>query len=77
MGSEVALKGISAMVLGGMGNIWGALLGALIIAIVEVLTISYVSSEAVNVIVYSVLLMLILVMPNGLLGDRAVLVERM
>ncbi|SDT56228.1 branched-chain amino acid ABC transporter permease [Bradyrhizobium canariense] len=77
MGSEVALKGISAMVLGGMGNIWGALLGALIIAIVEVLTISYVSSEAVNVVVYSVLLLLILVMPNGLLGDRAILVERM
>ena len=77
MGSEVALKGISAMVLGGMGNIWGALLGALIIAVVEVLTISYVSSEAVNVVVYSGLLLLILVMPNGLLGDRAILVERM
>jgi branched-chain amino acid transport system permease protein len=77
MGSEVALKGISAMVLGGMGNIWGALLGALIIAVVEVLTISYVSSEAVNVVVYSVLLLLILVMPSGLLGDRAILVERM
>jgi branched-chain amino acid transport system permease protein len=77
MGSEVALKGISAMVLGGMGNIWGALLGALIIASIEVLTISYVSSEAVNVVVYGVLLGLILVMPNGLLGDRALLVERM
>jgi branched-chain amino acid transport system permease protein len=77
MGSEVALKGISAMVLGGMGNIWGALLGALMIAVVEVLTISYLSSEAVNVVVYGVLLLLILVMPNGLLGDRAALVERM
>ncbi len=77
MGSEVALKGISAMVLGGMGNIWGALLGAMIIAGVEVLTISYVSSEAVNVVVYGMLLLLILVMPSGLLGDRAVLVERM
>ncbi|WP_213771732.1 branched-chain amino acid ABC transporter permease [Bradyrhizobium sp. dw_78] len=77
MGSEVALKGISAMVLGGMGNIWGALLGAMIIAGVEVLTISYVSSEAVNVVVYGLLLLLILVMPNGLLGDRAILVERM
>jgi branched-chain amino acid transport system permease protein len=77
MGSEVALKGISAMVLGGMGNIWGALLGALIIAVVEVLTISYVSSEAVNIVVYGVLLTLILVVPNGLLGDRAILVERM
>lgn len=77
MGSEVALKGISAMVLGGMGNIWGALLGALIIAIIEVFTISYVSSDAVNVVVYGVLLLLILAMPNGLLGDRALLVERM
>jgi branched-chain amino acid transport system permease protein len=77
MGSEVALKGICAMVLGGMGNIWGALLGALIIAIIEVLTISYLSSDAVNVFVYSVLLALILLMPNGLLGDRALLVERM
>ncbi|SHH35953.1 branched-chain amino acid ABC transporter permease [Bradyrhizobium erythrophlei] len=77
MGSEVALKGISAMVLGGMGNIWGALLGALIIAVVEVLTISYVSSEAVNIVVYGVLLALILLVPNGLLGDRAILVERM
>ncbi len=77
MGSEVALKGISAMVIGGMGNIWGALLGALIIAVMEVLTIVYVSSEAVNVVVYGVLLLLILVMPNGLLGDRTNLAERM
>jgi branched-chain amino acid transport system permease protein len=77
MGSEVALKGISAMVLGGMGNIWGALLGALIIATVEVSTISYISSEAVNVIVYGFLFLLILILPNGLLGDRATLVERM
>lgn len=77
MGSEVALKGISAMVLGGMGNVWGALLGALIIATIEVLTIAYVSSDAVNVVVYGVLLGLIVVAPGGLLGDRAVLVERM
>lgn len=77
MGSEVALKGISAMVLGGMGNVWGALLGALIIATIEVLTIVYISSDAVNVVVYGVLLGLIIVAPGGLLGDRAVLVERM
>lgn len=59
------------------GQHLGALLGALIIAIIEVLTISYLSSDAVNVVVYSVLLALILLMPNGLLGDRALLVERM
>jgi branched-chain amino acid transport system permease protein len=77
MGSEVALKGICAMVLGGMGNVWGALLGAVIIAGVEVLTIAYLQSEAVNVVVYGVLLTLIIVAPKGLLGDRAILVERM
>ncbi|MGP0091705.1 MAG: branched-chain amino acid ABC transporter permease [Xanthobacteraceae bacterium] len=77
MGSEVALKGISAMVLGGMGNVWGALLGATIIAMIEVVTIAFVNSEAVNVVVYGVLLALIIVAPQGLLGDRAVLVERM
>lgn len=77
MGSEVALKGISAMVLGGMGNVWGALLGATIIAMIEVVTIAFVNSEAVNVVVYGVLLALIIAAPQGLLGDRAVLVERM
>jgi branched-chain amino acid transport system permease protein len=77
MGSEVALKGICAMVLGGMGNVWGALLGAVIIAGIEVLTIAYLQSEAVNVVVYGVLLALIIVAPKGLLGDRAILVERM
>jgi branched-chain amino acid transport system permease protein len=60
-----------------MGNVWGALLGAVIIAGIEVLTIAYLHSEAVNVVVYGVLLALIIVAPKGLLGDRAILVERM
>lgn len=77
MGSEVALKGVSAMVLGGMGNVWGAVLGAVIIAAIEVMTIAYLSSEAVNVFVYGLLLAFICYCPGGLLGDRATLVERM
>lgn len=77
MGSEVALKGICAMVLGGMGNVWGALLGAVLIAVVEVMTIAYGSSEAVNVVVYGLLFLLVALCPQGLLGDRASAVERM
>ena len=77
MGSEVALKGICAMVLGGMGNVWGALLGAVLIAVVEVMTIAYGSSEAVNVVVYGLLFLLVALCPQGLLGDRASVVERM
>lgn len=77
MGSEVALKGVSAMVLGGMGNVWGAVLGALIIAGIEVMTIAYLNSEAVNVFVYGFLLLIIAFYPTGLLGDRARLAERM
>jgi branched-chain amino acid transport system permease protein len=77
MGSEVALKGVSAMVLGGMGNVWGAVLGALIIAVIEVMTIAYLNSEAVNVFVYGLLLVIIAFCPQGLLGDRVKMAERM
>jgi len=69
IGDQVALKGLSAMVLGGMGNIWGAVAGGLIIGIVEVFAISYWSADFVKVAVYGVLLILLLVKPSGLFGS--------
>ena len=41
MGDEIALKGISAMVVGGMGNIWGAIVGGLLIGVVETFSITW------------------------------------
>jgi len=71
MGEEIALKGISAMVIGGMGNIWGAILGGLIIGVVETASISWFGARAVDVAVYGLLLAILFVRPSGLLGGGA------
>jgi len=68
MGEEVALKGISAMVVGGMGNIWGAILGGLAIGVVETAAIHWFGARAVDIAVYGMLLAILFVRPTGLLG---------
>lgn len=77
MGQEVAAKGLAAMVLGGMGSLWGAVLGGFIVGLIEVLSIAYISSDAVNAVVYGTLLALLLWWPSGLLGNRISTAERM
>lgn len=77
MGQEVAAKGLSAMVLGGLGNVWGAVVGGFIVGMIEVLAIAYISSDAVNAVVYSALLALLVWCPGGLLGGRTSMTERM
>lgn len=68
IGDQVAMKGLAAMVLGGMGSIWGAVLGGLIIGVVEVMAISIWSADFVKVAVYGMLLVLLIVKPSGLFG---------
>jgi branched-chain amino acid transport system permease protein len=68
MGEEVALKGISAMVIGGMGNIWGAILGGLLIGVVETFSIHMFGARAVDIGVYGLLLAILFFRPTGLLG---------
>jgi branched-chain amino acid transport system permease protein len=68
MGEEIALKGISAMVIGGMGNIWGAILGGLLIGVIETFSIHWFGARAVDIGVYGVLLTILFVRPTGILG---------
>ena len=68
MGEEIAFKGISAMVVGGMGNIWGAILGGLLIGIVETFAIQGFGARAVDICVYGLLLAILFVRPTGILG---------
>lgn len=68
MGEEVALKGIAAMVVGGMGNIWGAILGGLLIGVVETFSIHWFGARAVDIWVYGLLLAILFVRPTGILG---------
>jgi len=69
MGEEVALKGISAMVIGGMGNIWGAILGGLVIGVVETAAIHWFGARTVDIWVYGLLLAILFVRPTGLLAS--------
>jgi len=68
MGEMVGLKGISAMIVGGMGNVWGSILGGMIIGLIEVLSIGYFGADVVDITVYGLLLLILFVRPTGLLA---------
>ncbi|WP_454916825.1 branched-chain amino acid ABC transporter permease [Xanthobacter sediminis] len=71
MGEGVGFKGVAAMIVGGMGSIWGAVLGGLLIGLAEVLSISFIGADVVNITVYGLLLLILIVRPQGLLGRPA------
>jgi branched-chain amino acid transport system permease protein len=66
MGEAVGLKGISAMIVGGMGNIWGSIAGGLIIGIAEVFAIGYLGADFVDIVVFGLLLLILFFRPTGL-----------
>jgi len=65
----LGLKAFVAAVIGGIGNVRGAVLGGFIIAFVEQFGIFYVSSDYRNVYVFALLILILLVRPTGLLGS--------
>jgi len=69
MGILVGLKAFVAAVLGGIGNIPGAMLGGLLIGLAESFTIGYISSTYSNLLVFLLLIAVMLVRPSGLLGQ--------
>jgi len=71
-GYRVGLKAFTAAILGGIGNIPGAVLGALILGVTEALTTLIVGSEWSNGTTFAVLMIVLLVRPRGLLGERVV-----
>jgi branched-chain amino acid transport system permease protein len=66
MGEAVGLKSISAMIVGGMGNIWGSIAGGLVIGLAEVFAISYFGADFVDIAVFGLLLLILFVRPTGL-----------
>ncbi|BDG61855.1 branched-chain amino acid ABC transporter permease [Caldinitratiruptor microaerophilus] len=68
MGIMPGLKAFTAAVLGGIGNIPGAVLGALIMGMAEVFTVGYVTSDYRDAVAFSILILVLLVRPAGLLG---------
>jgi branched-chain amino acid transport system permease protein len=68
MGDNVGTKAIAAMVLGGLGSIWGSIVGGLLIGVIETLSIYFFGGDSVQMVVWGVLLAIIILRPQGLLG---------
>ena len=72
MGYIPGLKAFVAAVLGGIGSVPGAMVGGVILGVVETLVKAYVSSRYADAISYLILILMLLVKPSGLLGKKQV-----
>ena len=64
------IKAFVAAVFGGIGSIPGALIGGIILGIIEILSKAYISSQLSDAIVFMVLIVVLLVKPTGILGKK-------
>ena len=65
------LRGFVVIILGGLGSIPGALFAGLLFGMIQTLTIAYLPSGLTDAIIFSVLFLILLIKPNGLLGRDA------
>ena len=69
-GSMPGIKAFTAAVFGGIGSIPGAMLGGILLGIIEIFGKSYISTELGDAIVFAILIVILLVKPAGLLGKK-------
>jgi branched-chain amino acid transport system permease protein len=70
MGFTPGIKAFTAAVLGGIGNVRGAMLGGLLLGIVETFSQGVFKLEWVDVVSFVVLVAVLLIRPTGILGER-------
>lgn len=69
-GSMPGIKAFTAAVLGGIGSIPGAMLGGILLGVIEIFAKAYISTQFSDAIVFSVLIIVLLIKPTGLLGKK-------
>lgn len=71
IGISLALKGFAAAMLGGMGNPKGALVGGLLLGVLEAMTAGYISSQYKDAAAFVVILAVLFAMPQGIFGRKS------
>ena len=69
-GSMPGIKAFTAAVLGGIGSIPGAMLGGILLGVIEIFAKAYLSTQLSDAIVFAVLIIVLLIRPSGLLGKQ-------
>lgn len=69
-GAMPGIKAFTAAVFGGIGSIPGAMIGGILLGIIEIFGKAYISTQLSDAIVFAVLIIILLVKPTGLLGKR-------
>ncbi|HWR07563.1 branched-chain amino acid ABC transporter permease [Sporomusa sp.] len=69
MGITMGFKGLAVLILGGLGNITGAMVGGLILGIAEVFSVAYGDSSYRDAVAFGLIMVLLFVRPQGLFGS--------
>lgn len=69
-GAMPGIKAFVAAVLGGIGSIPGAMIGGILLGVIEILSRAYISSQLADAIVFMILILVLLVKPTGILGKK-------
>lgn len=72
MGFSGTLNAFTATVIGGIGSVWGAFLGGIVLGVVQAFVTGYVSSALLNTVTFSILVAFLLVRPTGIVSVKAV-----
>jgi len=70
VGEGLAVKGFAVLILGGLGSVPGAIVGGLVLGISESLAAGFISSAYKDVIAFAVMIVVLLLRPEGLMGKR-------
>ena len=70
MGFTPALKAFTAAVLGGIGNLRGAVLGGVILGVVESFSVVFVDPAYIDVVAFAILILVLMFRPTGILGEQ-------
>lgn len=72
MGATIGLKAFSAAVVGGIGILYGSVVGGLVIGVVECIAAQYLGSNVRDPMAFVILILILIIKPNGLFGKKGV-----